>query len=248
MKCAQLAALTLLTYSYIAVGEVSSTDTQPCGPYIKYPNGSNTLHTIGAYLENSTRPPCPNRVNSALRDMFKNGSTGTILRSSMGNLGNVCAIFTQVISILKSNDLGPKICEENSFSNEKITGRDFCSIQLESPAISSMQSTLNSIGYGSYSQELAKLLSLGDQCIVKCGRGSGLVLCNAFYSVMQLFSKVIPPIVESIPSQASGKHCLVAVTVCPLCNIRVLSSGGGGGGGGKLLPQNVQLPPQNLLQ
>lgn len=214
-KCAQFASLTLLTY--ITVGEVSSVAVQPCGPFIKYPNGSDTIHTIGSYLENSTQPPCSNMVNSGLSSMFKNGISGSLLRKGVEkNLGNVCAIFIEVVSIIANRDLGVEICREDSFADEKITGSDFCSIRPDSEAVAAMHSILDFIGFGNFSQELTNLLNL-KECAMKCGEGtSGQIMCNAFYSVMQLFSKVFPP--HNKTSQSSGK---INVMVMKLATVAV---------------------------
>ncbi len=169
-----------------------------CTPFIKYSNGTDMALTIGQYLENAESLPCHGEVNRDLIMCFTGGSeVSPGLRERLKtSLGNVCGMFVELLSLLARSDHGVDICSNMALTDATLTG-DFCQeVVAESPDVTALMSTLDALGYPRYSNVVAKLLNLGDECPQKCGLNGGNILCNAYFSLASVLSIVGPQSLE----------------------------------------------------
>lgn len=186
-------------------GFITSSDRRhKCTPFIKFPNGSDTLFTISSYLSSKNLLPCHKTISKDLKEIFENTTQSSRIRAELQkSLGSLCSIFISTISVIAFK-LGPEICKENSLTDALLAQQDFCSLE------------------GLISHEIRKVLDLGSECPDRCGSGYGRVLCNAYYSVTELMNKRYPNIIASKSKERSSNDCLRRNFYCPASKADVM--------------------------
>ena len=162
-----------------------------CRPFVKHRNGSNYALTVNKYLNNQVLVPCYKSVSFELKELFKNNSLSQALRMELTNsLGDVCSQFVQILSLLARRNRSYDFCDAEALSTQ-VLSRDFCLVPPSE--IMTLKGSLQDVRYTGFSNVLGELLDIvrGTNCASKCGRDPGKILCNAFYSLATVVSKIM---------------------------------------------------------